>query len=96
MSLAFMIKAYSSQDCRRIRLSIDKKTIRAKHWQEQITLGFFFFFFFSLSAVCNKERNITAKVVEHNSTKYDPLCQKNFFIGSDLEDSKIIMPVYTL
>ena len=54
-------------------------------------------FFFSLSAVCNKERNITAKVAEHNSTKYDPLYQARPLLpkdGSDLEDSKIIMAVY--
>ena len=67
------------------------------------------FLFFSLSAVCNKERNITAKVAEHNSTKfitipsstpytkYDPLYQVRPLMpkdGSDLEDSKIIMPVH--
>lgn len=45
----------------------------------------------------NKERNITAKVAEHSSTKYDPLYQVRPLMlkdGSDLEDSKIIMPVY--
>ena len=54
-------------------------------------------FFFSLSAVCNKERNITAKVAEHSSTKYHPLYQVRPLMpkdGSDLEDSKIIMPEY--
>ena len=56
-----------------------------------------FFFSFNLSAVCNKERNITAKVAEHNSTRYDPLYQARPLMpkdGSDLEDSKIIMAVY--